>query len=184
MPTIQEEKPAKARSRSRKGDQRSSKSGQPKVEQTQVEQAPIEMKAEPEAVSAMVAETEAAAVDSAVAVSMEQAFEPALSGEVLPPDVIEAKSELKSESMSESRSHVDGLQAVAQAYGDYARKSWLNSRFLVERLMTVRSFDEAIEIQGEFAKQAYTNFLVQSEKICVLYGEWAQQFFRPLVWRH
>ena len=180
MPTIQEEKPAKPRSRSRKADQRSSKSGQPKAEQTQVEQAPIEMKAEPDTVSAMVAETEAAAVESTVAVPMEQAFEPALSGEVLPPDVIEARSE----SGSESRSHADGLQAVAQAYGDYARKSWLNSRFLVERLMTVRSFDEAIEIQGEFAKQAYTNFLVQSEKICVLYGEWAQQFFRPLVWRH
>jgi hypothetical protein len=43
----------------------------------------------------------------------------------------------------------------------------------------VRSIDEAIEIQGEFAKQAYANFLAHSERICVLYGEWAQQFFRP-----
>jgi phasin protein len=176
MPTIQEEKPAKPRSRSRKADGRSSKGGQTQVEQTQTEQTQgeptqVEMKAEADPVSPMVAETEVAAVETAPAVPMEQAFEPALSGEVLPPEVIESKSQ------------VDGLQAIAQAYGDYTRKSLVNSRFLIERLMTVRSFDEAIEIQGEFAKQAYTNFLVQSEKICVLYGEWAQQFFRPFVVR-
>jgi hypothetical protein len=175
MPTTQEEKSAKARSRSRKADQRRSKSGQPQVEQPQVE-----MTAEPDPVSPMVAETDpmvaeaevAAAVEAAPTVATEQAFEqasePALSGEVLPREVIAPQS------------GVDGLQAIAQAYGDYTRKSWLNSRFLIERLMTVRSFDEAVQIQGEFTKQAYTNFLVQSERICVLYGEWTQQFFRPI----
>ena len=162
MPTIQEEKSATPRSRNRKADRTGSKSGQPQVEQPQVA-----MEAEPDP-SPMVAETEAAAVEAAPAVPMERAFEPALSGEVLPPEVIEP------------RPQIDGLQAIAQVYGDYTRKSWLNSRFLIERLMTVRSFDEAIEIHGEFTKQAYTNFLAQSEKICVLYGEWAQQFFRPL----
>jgi Phasin protein len=88
-----------------------------------------------------------------------------LSGEVLPPEVRVAPQA--------------GVFAIAQAYGEYTRKSWLNGRFLVERLIAVRSFDEAIEIQGEFAKQAYTNFVVQSQKIGMLYGEWAQQFFRP-----
>jgi hypothetical protein len=73
-----------------------------------------------------------------------------------------------------------GAQAIALAYGDYTRKSWAASRFLVERLITVRSIDEAIEIQGEFAKQAYANFLTHSQKICELYGEWAQQWFAPI----
>ena len=71
------------------------------------------------------------------------------------------------------------LQAIAQACDDYSRKSWHAGRFLVERLIAARSLDEAIEIQGEFAKQAYANFVTQSQKICVLYGEWAQQLFRP-----
>ena len=97
--------------------------------------------------------------------------EAALSGEVLPPAVHAPGSQAA------------GLPAIAQAYSDYTRQSWLNGRVLVERLIAVRSFDEAIEIQGEFAKQTYANFLTQSERMCVLYGEWAQQFFRPLVWR-
>lgn len=173
MPTIQEEKPAKARSRSRKADQRGSKGGQKQAE----------VRAEAEPVGAMVAEPEAVAVEvapvvptePAVAVApvaaMEKPEETALVGEVLPPEVPEPAARL------------DGLQAIAQAYGEYTKKSWLNGRFLMERLIAVRSFDEAIEIQGEFAKQAYGNFLTQSGKLCVLYGEWAQQFFRPLVWR-
>ena len=72
-----------------------------------------------------------------------------------------------------------GLVAITQAHSDYMRKSWLSGRFLVERLIAVRSFDEAIEIQGEFARQAYANFVAQSQKMCELYGAWAQQFFAP-----
>jgi hypothetical protein len=167
MPTIQEEKPAKPRQRSRKTDQRNPKSEQ-KVQAT-LDQA----RSESDAVSSVMAPIEAAAVEVVpVAISVEPATEVArdvaLSGEVLPPEV------------REHAPQTAGLQAIAQAYGDYTRKSWLASRFLVERLITVQSFDEAVEIQGEFAKQAYTNFAAQSERICVLYGEWAQQFVRPL----
>jgi hypothetical protein len=191
MPTTQEEKPAKPRSRSRKAEQRAAKAGQKLVE----------VRAEPDPVSAMV-ETEAPAIetvridapaveqapieqtlieetpvqetvtDIAPAVAMEKAQDVALSGEVLPP-------------VHAAASEAAGFQAIAQAYGDYTKKSWLNGRVLVERLIAVRSFDEAIEIQGDFAKQAYANFLVHSQKICVLYGEWAQQLFRPIAtnWR-
>jgi Phasin protein len=119
---------------------------------------------------AVVAKTEAIAIDAPVALP-EKIVEAALSGEVLPPEV------------RAPASGVMGFQAIAQAYGEYTRNSWSNGRLLTERLIAVRSFDEAIEIQGEFARQAYANFLNQSQKMCVLYGEWAQQFFRPFVWR-
>lgn len=166
MPTI--EKPAKPRARSRKADRRSPKN----------EQQEVEVRAEPDPVSPMVAEAEVAeaevaAIDAAPAVAMESipeiesATETVLSGEVLLPEV------------RSTASPVAPLQAIAQAYGEYTQKSWLNGRVMVERLIAMRSFDEAIEIQGEFARQAYTNFLAQSERISALYGEWAQQFFRP-----
>ena len=100
-------------------------------------------------------------------VAQEQVVEEAaLNGEVLPPEV-------------RVPTPPTGFFGIAQAYGEYTRKSWHNGRFLVERLIAARSFDEAIEVQGEFAKQAYANFIVQSQKIGVLYGECAQQFFRP-----
>ena len=193
MPTTQEEKPAKPRQRSRKTDQRKAK-GEKKVEVRSEENpvsavmAPIEA-AEVEiaqvaqveiaqAVQVEIAEVEVTPVEIAavevapvaiapVAITMEKAEEVALSGEVLPPEV------------REHAPQTAGAQAIALAYGDYTRKSLLAGRFLVERLVTVRSFDEAFEIQGEFARQAYENFVAHSERICELYGAWAQQYFRP-----
>ena len=49
----------------------------------------------------------------------------------------------------------------------------------VGKLMGVRSFDKAIEVQTEFARQAYANCFAQSQRICELYGELARQAFRP-----
>lgn len=190
MPTTQEEKPAKPRQRSRKTDQRKAK-GEKKVEVRSEENpvsavmAPIEAAeveiaqvAQVEIAQVEIAEVEVTPVEIAavevapvaiapVAITMEKAEDVALSGEVLPPEV------------REHAPQTAGAQAIALAYGDYTRKSLLAGRFLVERLVTVRSFDEAFEIQGEFARQAYENFVAHSERICELYGAWAQQYFRP-----
>ena len=188
MPTTQEEKPAKPRQRSRKTDQRKAK-GEKKVEvrseenpvsavmapieAAEVEIAQVAQVAQVEIAEVEVTPVEIAAVEVApvaiapVAITMEKAEEVALSGEVLPPEV------------REHAPQTAGAQAIALAYGDYTRKSLLAGRFLVERLVTVRSFDEAFEIQGEFARQAYENFVAHSERICELYGAWAQQYFRP-----
>ena len=187
MAPTQEEKPAKPRQRSRKSDQRKAK-GEKKVEVrseenpisavmapieaaeveiAQVEITPVEI-TPVEVTPVEMAAVEVAAVAIApVAITMEKAEDVALSGEVLPPEV------------REHAPQTAGAQAIALAYGDYTRKSLLAGRFLVERLITVRSFDEAFEIQGEFARQAYENFVAHSERICELYGAWAQQYFRP-----
>jgi hypothetical protein len=170
MPTIEEEKPAKPRPPSRKtADQRNPKGEQkvaagPESDPVGSAMAPIE--ADPIEIASV--ETTPVAITAVPAITMEAARDAALSGEVLPPEVRQYAPQTA------------GAQAIALAYGDYTRKSLAASRFLVERLMTVRSIDEAIEIQGEFAKQAYANFLTHSQKICELYGEWAQQLFAPI----
>jgi hypothetical protein len=170
MPTIQEEKSTKPRQRSRKADRRKAKN-EPKMEARSESDA---VSSVADAVNSIEAPIEAGVVEAApAAISVEPAVEViheiVLSGEVLPPN---------------EREHVApqtaGLQAIAQAYGDYTRKSWATGRFLVERMITVRSFDEAVEIQGEFARQACANFAVESQKMCTLYGAWAQHFVRPL----
>ena len=192
MPTTREEKPtANSRQRNRKTNQRKAK-GEKKVEvrpevdpvsaimapmeaapveTTPVEITPVEITpveiTPVEIVPIEIAPVEVAPVEVAqVAMTVETAAVTALSGEVLPP-------------VREHAPQTAGAQAIALAYGDYTRKSWLNGRFLVERLITARSLDEAIEIQGDFAKQAYANFVAHSERICELYGAWAQQCFRP-----
>jgi hypothetical protein len=72
------------------------------------------------------------------------------------------------------------IQTIANAYGDYTKKSLHDTRSFVEKLMGVRSLDKAVEIQIDFARQAYESFVAESQKISGLYGELAKQIFKPL----
>ena len=73
------------------------------------------------------------------------------------------------------------IQTIANAYGDYTRKSLEETRSFVEKLTGVRSLDKAIEIQAEFARQAYETFVAESQRICELYSELAKQIFKPFA---
>jgi hypothetical protein len=72
-----------------------------------------------------------------------------------------------------------GIQTLANAYRDYTKKSLQDTGSFVEKLMGVRSLDKAIEIQTEFARQAYETFVAESQKICGLYSELAKQMLKP-----
>ena len=73
-----------------------------------------------------------------------------------------------------------GLQALATAYGDYTKKSFEDTKSLVEKLSGVRSLDKAFEAQTEYAKTAYETFVADSQKIAGLYGDIAKQAYKPL----
>jgi phasin family protein len=73
------------------------------------------------------------------------------------------------------------IQTIANAYGDYTRKSLEETTSFIEKLTGVRSLDKAIEIQAEFAKQAYETFIAESQRICELYSELARQIFKPFA---
>ena len=72
------------------------------------------------------------------------------------------------------------IQTIANAYGDYTKKSLQDTRSFVEKLMGVRALDKASEMQTEFARQAYGTFVAESQKICELYSELAKQIFKPM----
>jgi len=71
-----------------------------------------------------------------------------------------------------------GLQTIASAYRDYTRKSFEDAQSYVEKLSSVRSLDKAVEVQTEFAKQAYETFAADSRRIRDLYGEFFKQSLR------
>ena len=72
------------------------------------------------------------------------------------------------------------LQTIAKAYGDYTRKSIEETRSYVEKLRDARSLDKAMEVQTEFAKQAFEMFVAGSQRIYGLHKELAKQTLRPL----
>jgi hypothetical protein len=71
------------------------------------------------------------------------------------------------------------FQTIATAYSDYTRKSFEETKAFVEKLSGVRSLDKAIEIQTEYAKQAYVTFVAESQKIRGLYSDLAKQALNP-----
>jgi hypothetical protein len=72
-----------------------------------------------------------------------------------------------------------GVQAIATAYGDYAKKSFEDGKSFVEKLSGVKSLDKVIEVQTEYAKSAYETFVAESQKIGQLYADLAKQTYKP-----
>jgi hypothetical protein len=72
-----------------------------------------------------------------------------------------------------------GFQTIANAYRDYTRRSLEQTIFFAEKLAAVRTFDKAIEVQSEFAKEACETFVADSQRIWRLYSELARQVLRP-----
>jgi phasin family protein len=71
------------------------------------------------------------------------------------------------------------FQTLATAYGNYTKKSFEDTKAFVEKLSGVRSLEKAVEIQTEFAKQAYETFVSESQKIRELYSGLAKQSLKP-----
>ena len=73
----------------------------------------------------------------------------------------------------------NGFQAIASAHGDYTKKSFEDTKSLVEKLSSVKSLDKALEVQTEYAKSAYETLVAESQKIAGLYTDLAKQTFKP-----
>ena len=72
-----------------------------------------------------------------------------------------------------------GAHAIATAYGDFAKKSFEDTKSFVEKLSGVKSLDKALEAQTEYARSAYETFVAESQKIAGLYTDLAKQTFKP-----
>jgi Phasin protein len=162
MPTThqdQDKSKGKPRQRSRKADQRGPKPEQrpsPKLDSVDEAQMPL-----------VAASVEASVSDTAPPVDAP------LIGEVLPPSVPSVGA------ITPAIDRPISIQIFANAYADGALKSLEQSSSFVEKFIAVRSFEQAIEVQTDFARQAYANFIAESQKMCELYVEFARQMFRP-----
>ena len=58
-----------------------------------------------------------------------------------------------------------GVQAIANAYGEYAKKQFEDTKSFAEKLSGVKSLDKVLEAQSEFARSAYETFVADAQKI-------------------
>ena len=81
--------------------------------------------------------------------------------------------------VASANSFSSGVQSIATAYGEYAKKSFEDAKSFVEKLSGVKSLEKAIELQTEYAKSSYETFVAESQKIGELYTDLAKQAFKP-----
>lgn len=67
------------------------------------------------------------------------------------------------------------VRTIANAYGEYTRKSLEQARSFFEQLAGVRSLDKALELQADFVKQACETFMTDAQRIRELQKELGKQ---------
>ncbi|HEX6001701.1 MAG TPA: phasin family protein [Hyphomicrobiaceae bacterium] len=73
-----------------------------------------------------------------------------------------------------------GWQAIAAEISDYTKRSFEEGTATVEKLLTAKSFEQAVEIQTGYAKRAYDDYLHEVSKLGGLYAELAKEAYRPV----
>ena len=72
-----------------------------------------------------------------------------------------------------------GWQSIAVEATEYSKKSFESGSAAIEKLVAAKSLEKAIEIQTDFAKQAYEGFVAEATKIGELYAELYKDTYKP-----
>lgn len=73
-----------------------------------------------------------------------------------------------------------GWQSIAAETTDYSKKSFEKSRLLAEKLIAVKKIDEAFQLQSDFAKTSYEDFIAEATKIGEMYTAMTKEVFKPV----
>jgi hypothetical protein len=72
-----------------------------------------------------------------------------------------------------------GAQAIAVEVVDYSKKSAECSAAAWEKLMGVKSLEKAMEVQTEYLKSSYEDFVAKTSKLGELYVDLAKEAYKP-----
>ena len=73
------------------------------------------------------------------------------------------------------------FQAIATEITDYNKKSFEDGTQAMEKLMGVKSIEQAVEIQTTFAKRAYDNYMAQMTRVGTMYTDLAKEAVKPMA---
>ena len=73
-----------------------------------------------------------------------------------------------------------GAQAIAMEVMAYAKKSAESSAQAWEKLAGAKSLETAFEVQTQYARSAYEEFVAESAKLSQLYVDFAREAYAPL----
>ena len=73
-----------------------------------------------------------------------------------------------------------GFQAIVARWAEFSKRSVEDATRTWEQLMGVKSLDQAFEIQSNYAKRAYDNWMAEASKIGEMYVDLARSSYQPV----
>lgn len=71
-------------------------------------------------------------------------------------------------------------QAIAAEMSDYSKRSFEEGTQTFEKLLGAKTVEQALEIQTNFAKKAYDEYMREMTKIGTMYTDIAKEAYKPL----
>jgi phasin family protein len=81
--------------------------------------------------------------------------------------------------MASATTLAESVKTIATAHAEYARKAFQGASEFISKLTSLKSPDEAVKLQADYAKSALETFVAESKKISELYTDFAKQTFKP-----
>jgi phasin family protein len=72
-----------------------------------------------------------------------------------------------------------GFQAIATEAADYSKKSFEEGIAHLEKLSNAKSVEAAFELQTNYLKSSYENFVSEATKIGEMYADLAKDAYKP-----
>jgi hypothetical protein len=72
-----------------------------------------------------------------------------------------------------------GAQAIAVEVVDYTKKSAESSAAAWEKLLSAKSLENAVEVQSQYLRSSYEDFVAEATKLGELYVDLAKQAYQP-----
>jgi hypothetical protein len=73
-----------------------------------------------------------------------------------------------------------GFQAIAATIADFSKKSFQDGTRVWEQLVGVKSVEQAWEIQSQYAKKAFDDYVAHASKLSEMYTDLARNAYRPV----
>jgi hypothetical protein len=70
-------------------------------------------------------------------------------------------------------------QAIATEVADYTKRSFETGTKTMENLLGAKSLDKAFQVQSEYARAAYEDYVSHARKLGELYTDLAKEAFSP-----
>jgi phasin family protein len=71
------------------------------------------------------------------------------------------------------------VKTITTSHAEYTKKAFQDGSEFISKLTSLRTPNEVMKLQADYAKSAYETFVAESKKIFELYSDLAKQTFNP-----